>query len=76
MEETNHKNEEERKHGGNLMQQTENGKTETKAKVPRRTNIIYPGREHITNHNIRAINIQTEFKHGICNQSKISKQPK
>ena len=35
MEETNHKNEEERKHGGNLMQQTENGKTqqETKAKI-------------------------------------------
>ena len=33
MEDTKHKNEEERKHGGNLMQQTENGKTETKAKI-------------------------------------------
>jgi len=46
------------------------------AKVPRRTNIIYLGREHKTNHNIRAINIHTEFNHSVFNQSKISNQTK
>ena len=47
-----------------------------KAKVPKKTNIIYPGREHKTNHNTRAINIHTEFNYSVFNQSKRSKQRK